>query len=157
MRICRFTDDSDEPRYGLVTGELDEYGEPAEDATVVELTGDPMYAGIQPTTTERPLADVVAEARRDERKHLLRDRIGREVREPRHQQVALRRLAIVLVEVPAAAFGFAVAHQHVGAVQALAKRASPASVRLWLGARAGSAARPASAIPVRPSPARQPM
>ena len=31
-----------------------------------------------------------------------------------------------------------------GAVQALAKRASPASVRLWLGARAGSAARPAS-------------
>lgn len=57
MRIARFTIE-DEPRYGLVTGELDEYGEPAEDATVVELTGDPMYAGIQPTTTERPLADV---------------------------------------------------------------------------------------------------
>lgn len=57
MRIARFTTD-DEPKYGVLTGEVDEYGQPAEDTVLVELTGDPMYAGIQPTQIEHKLADV---------------------------------------------------------------------------------------------------
>jgi 2-keto-4-pentenoate hydratase/2-oxohepta-3-ene-1,7-dioic acid hydratase in catechol pathway len=60
VRIARFTGSStgDEPRYGVVTGEVDEFGQPEEDAVVVELTGDPMYVGLQLTQTEHRLADV---------------------------------------------------------------------------------------------------
>jgi 2-keto-4-pentenoate hydratase/2-oxohepta-3-ene-1,7-dioic acid hydratase in catechol pathway len=57
VRIARFTTGGD-PAYGVVSGELDEYGQPAEDAVVVELSGDPLYAGIQATQTEHRLADV---------------------------------------------------------------------------------------------------
>ncbi|HEX3223611.1 MAG TPA: fumarylacetoacetate hydrolase family protein [Nocardioides sp.] len=57
MRIARFTT-GDDPLYGVVSGELDEFGQPAEDSVVVELAGDPLYAGIQPTQTQHRLADV---------------------------------------------------------------------------------------------------
>ena len=57
MRIARFTT-GEEPRYGVVTGELDEHGEPAEDTVVVALAGDPMYVGVKLLQEEYPLADV---------------------------------------------------------------------------------------------------
>ena len=57
MRIARFTA-GDDPLFGVVTGDLDEFGQPADDSVVVELVGDPLYAGIQPTQTEHRLADV---------------------------------------------------------------------------------------------------
>jgi 2-keto-4-pentenoate hydratase/2-oxohepta-3-ene-1,7-dioic acid hydratase in catechol pathway len=57
VRIARFTI-GDDPAYGVVSGELDEFGQPADDAVVVELTGDPLYVGIQPTQTEHLLSDV---------------------------------------------------------------------------------------------------
>ncbi len=57
MRIARFTTGED-PLYGVVSGELDEFGQPAEDSVVVELTGDPLYVGIKPTQTEHRLTDV---------------------------------------------------------------------------------------------------
>ena len=57
MRIARFTA-GDDPLFGVVTGELDEFGQAADDSVVVELVGDPLYAGIQPTQTEHRLADV---------------------------------------------------------------------------------------------------
>jgi 2-keto-4-pentenoate hydratase/2-oxohepta-3-ene-1,7-dioic acid hydratase in catechol pathway len=47
VRIARFTA-GDEPQFGIVTGDLDEYGQPAPDAQVVALAGDPIYAGINP-------------------------------------------------------------------------------------------------------------
>ena len=46
VRIARFTT-GDDPQYGVVTGELDEYGQPADDAVVVALAGDPLYVGHQ--------------------------------------------------------------------------------------------------------------
>jgi 2-keto-4-pentenoate hydratase/2-oxohepta-3-ene-1,7-dioic acid hydratase in catechol pathway len=57
VRIARFST-GDDPAYGVVTGDLDEFGQPAEDSGLVELTGDPLYAGIQVTQTEHRLADV---------------------------------------------------------------------------------------------------
>ena len=57
VRIARFTA-GDDPAYGVVSGDLDQFGQPAEDAVVVELSGDPLYAGIQPTQTEHRLSDV---------------------------------------------------------------------------------------------------
>ena len=33
MRICRFST-GEEPRFGVVTGEVDEFGQPAEDVAV---------------------------------------------------------------------------------------------------------------------------
>jgi 2-keto-4-pentenoate hydratase/2-oxohepta-3-ene-1,7-dioic acid hydratase in catechol pathway len=57
VRIARFTTGED-PLFGVVSGELDEYGQPAEDAVLVELSGDPFYVGIKPTQTEHRLADV---------------------------------------------------------------------------------------------------
>ena len=57
MRIARFTA-GDDPLFGVVTGELDEFGQAADDSVVVELVGDPLYSGIQPTQTEHRLADV---------------------------------------------------------------------------------------------------
>jgi 2-keto-4-pentenoate hydratase/2-oxohepta-3-ene-1,7-dioic acid hydratase in catechol pathway len=57
VRIARFTT-GDDPAYGVVSGELDQFGQPGDDSVVVELSGDPLYAGIQPTQTEHRLSDV---------------------------------------------------------------------------------------------------
>ena len=57
MRIARFTTGGD-PAFGVVSGDLDEFGQPADDSVVVELAGDPLYAGLQPTQTEHRLSDV---------------------------------------------------------------------------------------------------
>ncbi|HET9829738.1 MAG TPA: fumarylacetoacetate hydrolase family protein [Nocardioidaceae bacterium] len=57
MRIARFTT-GEEPQYGVVTGDVDELGIPAEDARIVALAGDPLYVGVQLTDTETALADV---------------------------------------------------------------------------------------------------
>ena len=57
MRIARFTT-GDDPQYGVVTGDVDDLGIPAEDSVVVALAGDPLYVGVQLTDTEHPLADV---------------------------------------------------------------------------------------------------
>jgi len=57
VRIARFTTGED-PLFGVVTGELDEYGQPAEDAVIVALAGDPLYAGVNPLDQEYRLADV---------------------------------------------------------------------------------------------------
>ena len=57
MRIARFTA-GDDPLFGVVTGEVDDFGLPADDSVVVALIGDPLYAGINLTQTEHRLADV---------------------------------------------------------------------------------------------------
>ncbi len=57
MRIARFTA-GDDPRFGVVTGELDEHGEPDPDSSVVALAGDPLYVGVKVTDEEHRLADV---------------------------------------------------------------------------------------------------
>lgn len=57
MRIARFTT-GDEPAYGVITGELDELGQPEEDAAVVALAGDPLYVGVKLLDQEHRLADV---------------------------------------------------------------------------------------------------
>ncbi|MGH3364438.1 MAG: fumarylacetoacetate hydrolase family protein, partial [Nocardioidaceae bacterium] len=57
MRIARFTT-GEEPMYGVVTGEVDELGIPAEDAMVVALAGDPLYVGIHLTEEQHRLSDV---------------------------------------------------------------------------------------------------
>ena len=57
MRIARFTT-GDEPQYGVVMGEVDGFGQPADDSVVVALTGDPLYVGIEVTQEQHRLADV---------------------------------------------------------------------------------------------------
>jgi 2-keto-4-pentenoate hydratase/2-oxohepta-3-ene-1,7-dioic acid hydratase in catechol pathway len=57
VRIARFTA-GEEPLYGVVGGDVDQFGQPAGDSVVVELAGDPMYVGVKPTQTEHKLADV---------------------------------------------------------------------------------------------------
>ncbi|MGZ4468787.1 MAG: fumarylacetoacetate hydrolase family protein [Nocardioidaceae bacterium] len=57
MRIARFTTGED-PQYGVVTGDVDDLGIPAEDSVVVALAGDPLYVGVQLTDREHKLADV---------------------------------------------------------------------------------------------------
>jgi 2-keto-4-pentenoate hydratase/2-oxohepta-3-ene-1,7-dioic acid hydratase in catechol pathway len=57
VRIARFTV-GEEPQYGIVTGELDQYGQPDEDATVVALAGDPLYVGIKVLEQEYKLSEV---------------------------------------------------------------------------------------------------
>ena len=57
MRIARFTT-GDDPQYGVVTGELDEFGQASEDAVVVTLAGDPLYVGVKATSEEHKLSDV---------------------------------------------------------------------------------------------------
>ncbi|MGL5824759.1 MAG: fumarylacetoacetate hydrolase family protein [Nocardioides sp.] len=57
MRIARFSAGGD-PVYGVVTGEVDEHGQPAKDTVLVELTGDPFYAGVVPTTIEHRFGQV---------------------------------------------------------------------------------------------------
>ena len=57
MRICRFTT-GDDPLYGVLTGELDEFGQPAEDSVIVTLAGDPLYVGVKLLDEEHQLEDV---------------------------------------------------------------------------------------------------
>lgn len=57
MRICRFTT-GEEPLYGVLTGDLDQFGQPEDDATIVALAGDPLYVGIKLLEQEHKLDDV---------------------------------------------------------------------------------------------------
>ncbi len=57
MRICRFST-GEEPRFGVVTGEVDEFGQPSDDSVVVPLAGDPLYVGIKLVDEEYKLSDV---------------------------------------------------------------------------------------------------
>src|SRR3954451_2951499 len=57
MRIARFTT-GDEPQYGVVTGDVDALGIPADDTVLVPLAGDPLYVGVQLTEAEVPLSEV---------------------------------------------------------------------------------------------------
>ena len=57
MRICRFST-GEEPRFGVVTGDVDEFGQPAEDSVVVALGGDPLYVGIKILEEQFALSDV---------------------------------------------------------------------------------------------------
>ena len=56
MRIARFTT-GDDPRFGIVTGDIDDYGIPDEDSVITALAGDPLYVGLQPTDDQVRLAD----------------------------------------------------------------------------------------------------
>jgi 2-keto-4-pentenoate hydratase/2-oxohepta-3-ene-1,7-dioic acid hydratase in catechol pathway len=57
VRICRFTT-GEEPHYGVLTGELDRFGQPEEDAAIVAISGDPLYVGVKLLDQEFKLADV---------------------------------------------------------------------------------------------------
>ncbi|MFC7495812.1 MULTISPECIES: fumarylacetoacetate hydrolase family protein [unclassified Nocardioides] len=57
MRIARFTTGED-PMYGVVTGELDEFGQPDPESAVVALAGDPLYVGVKLLDQEFRLEDV---------------------------------------------------------------------------------------------------
>jgi 2-keto-4-pentenoate hydratase/2-oxohepta-3-ene-1,7-dioic acid hydratase in catechol pathway len=57
VRIARFTT-GEEPLYGVVHGEVDELGIPADDAMVVGLAGDPLYVGLHTTEEQYKLSDV---------------------------------------------------------------------------------------------------
>jgi 2-keto-4-pentenoate hydratase/2-oxohepta-3-ene-1,7-dioic acid hydratase in catechol pathway len=57
VRIARFTTGED-PMYGVVTGELDEFGQPDPDSAVVALAGDPLYVGVKLLDQEFRLEDV---------------------------------------------------------------------------------------------------
>ncbi len=57
MRIARFTT-GDDPRFGIVTGDVDDFGIADEDSIITPLTGDPLYVGLQPTDETIRLADV---------------------------------------------------------------------------------------------------
>jgi 2-keto-4-pentenoate hydratase/2-oxohepta-3-ene-1,7-dioic acid hydratase in catechol pathway len=57
VRIARFTTGED-PQFGVVTGDVDEHGIPAEDCVVVALNGDPLYVGLHLSNTEYPLSEV---------------------------------------------------------------------------------------------------
>jgi 2-keto-4-pentenoate hydratase/2-oxohepta-3-ene-1,7-dioic acid hydratase in catechol pathway len=56
VRIARFTT-GDDPRFGIVTGDVDDYGIPDEDSLITVLAGDPLYVGLQPTDEQLKLAD----------------------------------------------------------------------------------------------------
>ena len=57
MRIARFTT-GEEPLFGVVTGEVDEFGQPSDDSVVVALAGDPLYMGVKLLDQEHRLSDV---------------------------------------------------------------------------------------------------
>lgn len=57
MRIARFTTGED-PLYGVVTGDLDEFGQPDPDSVVVALAGDPLYVGVKLLEEQHRLEDV---------------------------------------------------------------------------------------------------
>jgi len=56
VRIARFTT-GDDPRFGIVTGDIDDFGIPDEDSVITALAGDPLYVGLQPTDEQVRLAD----------------------------------------------------------------------------------------------------
>jgi len=56
VRIARFTT-GDDPRYGIVTGDLDDFGLPDEESVITALAGDPLYVGLQPTDEQVRLSD----------------------------------------------------------------------------------------------------
>jgi 2-keto-4-pentenoate hydratase/2-oxohepta-3-ene-1,7-dioic acid hydratase in catechol pathway len=56
VRIARFTT-GDDPRFGIVTGDVDDYGIPDEGSVITALVGDPLYVGVQPTEEQVLLAD----------------------------------------------------------------------------------------------------
>ena len=56
MRIARFTT-GDDPRFGIVTGDVDDFGIPDDDSIITALAGDPLYVGLQPTDEQVRLAD----------------------------------------------------------------------------------------------------
>jgi 2-keto-4-pentenoate hydratase/2-oxohepta-3-ene-1,7-dioic acid hydratase in catechol pathway len=56
VRIARFTT-GDDPRFGVLVGEIDEHGVPDEDTAITVLAGDPLYVGMQPTDEVVRLAD----------------------------------------------------------------------------------------------------
>ncbi len=56
MRIARFTT-GDDPLFGIVTGDVDDFGIPDEDTLITVLAGDPLYVGLQPTDQQVRLAD----------------------------------------------------------------------------------------------------
>jgi 2-keto-4-pentenoate hydratase/2-oxohepta-3-ene-1,7-dioic acid hydratase in catechol pathway len=57
VRIARYTT-GDDPRFGMVTGDIDDFGIPDEGSVVTALVGDPLYVGLQPTDEQVRLADV---------------------------------------------------------------------------------------------------
>jgi len=57
VRIARFTT-GEEPSYGVITGGVDQFGQPDEDAVIVGLAGDPLYVGVKLLDQEYKLADV---------------------------------------------------------------------------------------------------
>src|SRR6187200_1390563 len=57
MRIARFTT-GDDPRFGIVTGDVDDFGIPDEGSVITALSGDPLYVGLQPIDEQHQLADV---------------------------------------------------------------------------------------------------
>ena len=57
MRIARFTAGED-PLYGVVTGDLDEFGQLDPDTAIVGLAGDPLYVGLKLLDQEYRLGDV---------------------------------------------------------------------------------------------------
>jgi 2-keto-4-pentenoate hydratase/2-oxohepta-3-ene-1,7-dioic acid hydratase in catechol pathway len=57
VRIARFTT-GDDPQYGVVTGDVDDDGTPADNCKVVALSGDPLYVGVHLSGKEHELADV---------------------------------------------------------------------------------------------------
>jgi 2-keto-4-pentenoate hydratase/2-oxohepta-3-ene-1,7-dioic acid hydratase in catechol pathway len=56
VRIARFTT-GDDPRFGIVTGDVDDYGIPDEESLITALVGDPLYVGLQPTDQQLRLSD----------------------------------------------------------------------------------------------------
>ena len=80
MRICRFST-GEEPRFGVVTGEVDEFGQPADDSVVVALAGRPALRrdqaarGGAPAQRRTPArADHPAQQGRRDRSQLRRPR-----------------------------------------------------------------------------------
>lgn len=57
MRIARFTTGED-PTFGVVSGELDQAGLIDDESPVIELAGDPIYAGVHPLEQQHQLGDV---------------------------------------------------------------------------------------------------
>jgi 2-keto-4-pentenoate hydratase/2-oxohepta-3-ene-1,7-dioic acid hydratase in catechol pathway len=58
VRIARFSAAGSDPQYGVIAGELDQFGQPEEGAQILVLSGDPLYAGLTPTQQSLDLADV---------------------------------------------------------------------------------------------------
>ncbi|WP_028658977.1 fumarylacetoacetate hydrolase family protein [Nocardioides insulae] len=61
MRIVRFSQARSsqvEPQYGVLVGELDEFGQPEAESRIVALAGDPLYVGVKLLEQEHRLEDV---------------------------------------------------------------------------------------------------